>query len=55
MGSMFKINGSVFEGIVKTFLLLISEELYEDMLLAQRRRNMMRNFSKTLRDCLPDP
>ena len=45
MGSMFRIRGSVFQRMVKTFLPLISEELYEGMVVELRRGNTMRHFS----------
>lgn len=45
MGSMFRIKESVFQLMVKTVLLLISEELYKSMVVKQRRRNTMRHFS----------
>ena len=45
MGCMFRIKWSVFQSMVKTFLILISEELYEGMVVEQRRRNTMRHFS----------
>ena len=46
MGSMFRIKGSVFQRMVKIFLLLISEELCEGMLVEQRSRDMMRHFPR---------
>ena len=44
IGSMFRIKGPVFQRMVKTLLLLFSEELYEGMVVEERRRNTMRHF-----------
>ena len=38
MASMFRIKGSVFQRLIKTFLFLITEELYEVMVVGQRSK-----------------
>ena len=44
---MFHIKGSVFQRLIKTFLFLISEELYEGMVVCQRSKQTMTHFAAT--------
>ena len=45
MASMFRIKGSVFQTMVKSFLLLVSEQLYDGMVVEIRGRNAMKHLA----------
>ena len=47
MASMFRITGSVFQRLIKKFFFLISEELYEGMVVGQRSKQTMNHFAAT--------
>ena len=47
MDSMFRIKGSVFQRLIKKFLFLISEEIYEFMVVGQRAKQTMNHFATT--------
>ena len=45
MASMFRIKGFVFQRMVKSFLLLVSEQLYDGMVVEIRSRNTMKHLA----------
>ena len=45
MACMFRIKGSVFQRMVKSFLLLVSEQLYDGMVFEIRVRNTMKHLA----------
>ena len=45
--SMFRIKGSVFQRLIKTFLLLISQELYKAMVVGHRSQQSMPHLAAT--------